>query len=62
MAGTGSNAGPGVVSEFSYYDSYGHPSLTQERHWDSTKVPSQPASLVSSNSVIINYTYDQFVN
>lgn len=37
ITGTGPDAGPGAVSEFSYGDASGHPNLIQERHWDSTK-------------------------
>jgi hypothetical protein len=63
---TGIPAGtPGAVSEYFYGDTPG-PNLLQEKHWDSTTSPTQPAtqpsSLDASNSVITVYAYDTYGN
>ena len=54
-----SGLGAGAVSESSY-DAHGN--VSQERQWDSTKAAGQPASLNTSNSVIVYRTYDGYGN
>ena len=47
------------AAEFTY-DTNGN--ATQERHWDSTRAPSLPATLTSSNATITGRTFDSHGN
>jgi len=49
---TTTGAGPGSSATYSYFDTYGHPNLTQENRWDS----------YNSTNVTTTYTYDAYGN
>ncbi|MBV9779465.1 MAG: RHS repeat protein, partial [Acidobacteriaceae bacterium] len=56
LTGSGANS---AATEFSY-DINANP--TQERHWDSTKAATLPASLTGSNAAVTSYVFDGYGN